>query len=383
MSETHVEIFKHVYLIGIFLASWTALSLLLRKKSNKQANQFFALFLIVMMMPLTLAYSYLSEFNLPGLATKLIIKFALMYGPCMYIFSRLILNYKVTLKNSLIHFSPFIIISLLLISNLYQESTIIGIAIIIQMIIYLLITAYMAITHWRHLSALWLNYRNTSQYWLCYIVLALILLTLMDIYVIQEIIQTGTIDGFTWHTLMSFIAVYIVVIACFSLLQPHIFYSEVENTDNSTTSLVNTLKVKQTSEKNTQLKELTQSAAQDLSEQLDSLIQKEKPYLRNDLSLKQLAETLHVSTHQLSELLNSYLNTSFYEYINNARIKSAINYLQDETCQLSILDIAYQSGFNNKNTFYKTFKSYTQLTPSEYRKISNTEQTSLTQNKAV
>jgi len=35
---------------------------------------------------------------------------------------------------------------------------------------------------------------------------------------------------------------------------------------------------------------------------------------------------------------------------------------------LTISDIAYRSGFNNRNSFYKVFKDKTGITPSQYKK---------------
>jgi AraC-like DNA-binding protein len=34
----------------------------------------------------------------------------------------------------------------------------------------------------------------------------------------------------------------------------------------------------------------------------------------------------------------------------------------------SIIDIAFRSGYNNKNSFYNAFKRHTGTTPSEYRR---------------
>ncbi len=96
-------------------------------------------------------------------------------------------------------------------------------------------------------------------------------------------------------------------------------------------------------------------------------MQDKQLYRQNDLSLPELAQTLGISVHQLSELLNVHLGVSFYEFINDYRLQFACNLLQNPECQLRILDIAFDAGFNNKNSFYRTFKDSLGVTPNQYR----------------
>ena len=61
----------------------------------------------------------------------------------------------------------------------------------------------------------------------------------------------------------------------------------------------------------------------------------------------------------------------FHELINKYRIEEAKKILHnDEQKNLNIIDIAYEVGYNNKVTFNKAFKKDTQLTPSQYQRIS-------------
>ena len=85
----------------------------------------------------------------------------------------------------------------------------------------------------------------------------------------------------------------------------------------------------------------------------------EQYFRQNTLSLEDLAQALGVNKHQVSELLNVHLNMSFYEYLNQFRVSYACSRLSDPNYQDSILELAYEAGFNNKNSFYRAFKEKT------------------------
>lgn len=60
---------------------------------------------------------------------------------------------------------------------------------------------------------------------------------------------------------------------------------------------------------------------------------------------------------------------NFFEYINSLRITEAMELLKDKgKSRLTIIEVAYQVGFNNKVSFNAAFKKQTGVTPTEYRK---------------
>lgn len=114
---------------------------------------------------------------------------------------------------------------------------------------------------------------------------------------------------------------------------------------------------------------LSEEKARDLLGQLDQLISNEKPYLKQDINLQQLADELNISIHHLSQLINQYKHTNFYDFINSCRIEEFKQKVGDPKFRhLSILGIAFECGFNSKASFNEAFKKQTGLTPSEYRK---------------
>ena len=105
---------------------------------------------------------------------------------------------------------------------------------------------------------------------------------------------------------------------------------------------------------------------------LQQLIQKmelEKLYLNNNLKLTNLAQSIDLSTHHLSQLLNEHLQKNYFDFVNEYRVKEAQKMLANpDFKQYTILSIAYDSGFKNKASFNTAFKKHTGLTPSQYKK---------------
>ena len=100
---------------------------------------------------------------------------------------------------------------------------------------------------------------------------------------------------------------------------------------------------------------------------IQNLMETEKPYLRMEYTLPEMAKELNVLPCILSMILNSKLNSSFPDYINSLRIKTAIYILNDfHKKNLTIETVAYECGFNNRTSFYKAFKKQTGKLPSAF-----------------
>jgi AraC-like DNA-binding protein len=103
-------------------------------------------------------------------------------------------------------------------------------------------------------------------------------------------------------------------------------------------------------------------------EKLNRLMAAERFYLEGDLSLKSLAERVNIRPHHLSQIINEKLQKNFYDYINEQRVEYAKQALLKEP-ERPITDIAFESGYNSKNSFYNSFKRHTGMIPSEYRRM--------------
>ena len=114
---------------------------------------------------------------------------------------------------------------------------------------------------------------------------------------------------------------------------------------------------------------LSPEVAQRYKMDLLELMERERLFVRSDLTLPQLADRLSVSPHNLSEVINTQIGKNFYEFVNAYRVEQVKRDLHDPAKQnLKMLSIAYDAGFNSKASFNTVFKQFTSLTPSEYRK---------------
>ena len=98
----------------------------------------------------------------------------------------------------------------------------------------------------------------------------------------------------------------------------------------------------------------------------------ERPYLNNKISLRELASHLDLHPNKLSWLINERLEKNFSEFINDYRLdhfKSLA--LNAANKHLTLLGMAYDSGFNSKSVFNEFFKKQTGMTPKAWVKANS------------
>lgn len=86
-----------------------------------------------------------------------------------------------------------------------------------------------------------------------------------------------------------------------------------------------------------------------------------------DLTVEQLAELAGFSKYHFERLFKSSMGISCYQYITKRRVMMAQELLGDT--DLSVMDIAMQSGFFSLSTFNRVFKDMNGCSPTEYRKL--------------
>jgi AraC-like DNA-binding protein len=102
---------------------------------------------------------------------------------------------------------------------------------------------------------------------------------------------------------------------------------------------------------------------------LTKMMIQENPYLNPELTLNDLAEQLQVKPHQLSQIINENAGTNFSDFINGYRVEKVKALMLEPRFQnLTLLAIAFEAGFNNKNSFNVAFKKHTGVTPTAYKK---------------
>ncbi len=108
---------------------------------------------------------------------------------------------------------------------------------------------------------------------------------------------------------------------------------------------------------------------QEIAEKSRRIIETEKLYKNEDVSLSVVASKVGTSPHILSGAINDYLNMSFSDWINHYRVSHSAELLRDKSNNhIKLEAIAFESGFSTVSVFYRNFKKIHKLTPTEYRK---------------
>ena len=96
---------------------------------------------------------------------------------------------------------------------------------------------------------------------------------------------------------------------------------------------------------------------------------KAKRYYQDpELGLSKLAERLEINPHELSRIINMGFKKNFNDFINEYRVADVARKMQDPAFDhITLLGIAFESGFNSKTTFNRTFKQITGKSPAEYK----------------
>lgn len=101
---------------------------------------------------------------------------------------------------------------------------------------------------------------------------------------------------------------------------------------------------------------------------LEDVMDAERPFVDANLRLTDLASLVEVSPHELSRVINQGFGLRFNDFVNRYRVEEAKRLLSDPARRdASLLELAFEAGFNNKTSFNQAFKKYTRMTPSRYR----------------
>lgn len=108
------------------------------------------------------------------------------------------------------------------------------------------------------------------------------------------------------------------------------------------------------------------SKAKQIANGIDAVIKNNKLYLKQDLTLIDLAIITRTDRNNLSYVIKEHLNLNFSDYINQKRVDYAKSILSDDKiiCQ----DRLYKEcGFKTQSKFREVFRIITGKTPKEYR----------------
>lgn len=114
---------------------------------------------------------------------------------------------------------------------------------------------------------------------------------------------------------------------------------------------------------------IDEATAHQYSETLLKYIKEEQPFLIPNLTLRSLAKQVQIHPNRLSWVLNEEIGKNLNEFINYYRVEYFKELAKNpDNSHISLLGLAFESGFNSKTVFNTYFKKETGKTPKEYLK---------------
>lgn len=310
------------------------------------------------------------------------ISLLLLHGPFLYLYISSLNDdkFQISWKN-LIHFTPFILFNLYIIlasffphyaqkirldhsENVYGTAYLFYLFLILTVLsgpVYILLT----IRLFRKLDINIFNNFSTSENinldWIRKLIYTFgVVWTVLLIFTTVHHVLGLFSWSFCTNGLFLSLSVFILLIGFLGLNQKEIF---VQYPDKQIEYVIDEPKAKYAT---TLLKE---DEMDDYIKKIEQYMDIEKPYLNADISLPELSERMNIPSHHLSRVINEKLNMNFFDFINQYRVEEVKSRIQDpQYVHLSILGIAFDSGFNTKSAFNRVFKKMTGMTPSEFKR---------------
>ncbi len=337
--------------------------LCIKREGNKTANRILAG--MVLYLSFSMIFHALSHADiLPFLESHIpiIAALSIIYGPLLFFYIVAVTRYDYKFRyRDILHLLPLVLgfviamFSIFFISDKEThhkiESTIVFMS-FFSFACYLVPANIRLAQYARMIKNNFSNLEKINLYWLRF------LIGLLTSFWLVAFIFDTFLRMENWDIVWLVSSLVIFIISYFGLLQPAIFSGPVAMDDKS--SRKNNKKYIKSS--------LTIEMAEKNRAALESIMNNEKLYLENNLSLSKLARHMGIPLHHLSQIINETIGLSFYDYINSQRIDEAKRMFTDpRNSHINISAIGFDAGFNSISAFNTAFKKFTGQTPSEYR----------------
>lgn len=113
------------------------------------------------------------------------------------------------------------------------------------------------------------------------------------------------------------------------------------------------------------IRQIREEREQSTSNMMDRAAVYIRERFREDISLEDAAEYVHLNPYYFSKVFKQQTGESFIDYVTRLRIDEAKELMKDEA--LSLKEVCYAVGYKDPNYFSRVFKKVTGATPTEYR----------------
>lgn len=367
MSNLLYQIATYVNVISLVIGITLGLLLIFTKRTNRKANRFLGFIpIIIILWQCWVLVTTHDTFRYFQFLDWIPFSSLLAIGPCVYFYVTFTTTNTLKLRaQDLIHFIPLLLEWFFFYAfspdwplENYQTYTLISTRFALQFvgIISISIYCYFSIRIIAKHSTQSDVFQNLNLTWLSRSILVFALLWLLWIpYVlVNAFFFNFYISDYDFYPLYLVIWFFTLWMTAKVFLKPEIILIEANK---------RRYKSKRTPSK----KVLTDAVT------LNKKMKSNQYFLNPNLTLQSLSSELGLHSNTISQTINEGLNKSFSDFVNEYRIRAVIGKLNsEEFSNLTILGIAYESGFNSKTTFNRAFKKVTGKTPNTYKKELNT-----------
>lgn len=372
MNRFRLDInFYDLIFLGTILVGFTFVMLLMfTKRANRKANFFLGLSLltIVLWMVWVLAIDIHLEVFFPYWSW-LPLQFSLTLGPLLYLYVRLLTQPHLSFKiNDLWHFSPMLAEQAVQVFQVMEsrdthQSTyntvvftnlnpLLQLAALISVITYLGMSLRLLR---RFQASLKDQFSDTGLYhyrWLkrLLIIFGLLWLLWIPFVAVDYVFFQYNLGISAYYPLYLALAVVTIWISAEAFLRPEVIFVDA------------VLPARK------QTREIPDEQLLARGEWLRRQMMENLFHLDPGLSLQKLASELGIHPNELSRITNVALGKTFSDFVNEYRVQAVVQKMSDPAFQrITLLGIAYDSGFNSKTTFNRTFKQITGESPVHYK----------------
>ncbi len=369
-----------LYYIGISQALFVAFVLLTKK--DKQGSDYILLVWLLTisfkMMVLLISVEH-GDFFDNQFSIGLI---PLTFGPFLFLYTKYLLYRRWFFKNrDFLHFVPFIVFTFLYFSFFREKLSfdthkllltdgyvvarlLYSFAFLGSVSYYTFLTLQILQRHRKRLQDRFSFLSESNELNWLYVLTAIFSLTYF-VYFALGLYNVVTNQAYfdIAYTSDIFLTILAFSVSYFGIKQPYLFKvvpEEKEDYNESRESNEQKEKYKNSN--------LSEEQKEEYIEHIYSFMQTERPFLNAELTVQDLSKQLNISRHHLTEILNNDIGKNFFTFINEYRVEEVKRRLLDERFEhLTIVAIAFESGFNSKSTFNSIFKQNTGSTPSQWK----------------
>ena len=357
-----------LFLTAAFQGLLLGTILIFFKKGNRIPNKFIGLLAILFSTYLVYSVAYWSGWYEKYIHISLVCtNFSFLYGPLLYLYIQSLENGSLK-ERQWTHFLPFIISTTLFLPFYFKDGTakayalynetylflqspftyILGVLRILSLVAYSLMVLKHLLREGSKLNKFATEPEINKQKWERKLTFFFSIFT-VSYLITASLYYAGWLTPAFDYSLLLIMGACIYLVAYQGFSQPEIFRQISQRSKYQTTTL-------------------NDSFIQRNKQRILSLLEIEKPYLKSDLKVQEMATMLQLSSHQLSQIINSEFGQNFSDFLNSYRIDEAKRRLVDPKSKNDkILKIALECGFNNKVSFSNAFRKFTDMSPTEYK----------------